>query len=115
MGAGGVGGAEDEVGAIAAEERLDSREGLHQVGAVVVSVVEHNNKVPGIRHCLRVAKCLQIFFAISEKLLKETIKWAAVSSCMIALIHLFEPKYCLKVDNINQMIMTHLPLYCDIL
>ena len=53
MGAGGVGGAEDEVGAIAAEERLDSREGLHQVGAVVVSVVEHNNKVPGIRHCLR--------------------------------------------------------------
>ena len=49
MGAGGVGGAEDEVGAIAAEERFDSREGLHQVGAVVVSVVEHNNKVPGIR------------------------------------------------------------------
>ena len=72
MGAGGVGGAEDEVDAIAAEERLDSREGLHQVGAVVVSVVEHNNKVPGkrpLRHCLRVAKCLQIFFAISEKLL----------------------------------------------
>ena len=61
MGAGGVGGAEDEVGAIAAEERLDSREGLHQVGAVIVSVVEHNNQVPGIRHCFTVEKCLQIF------------------------------------------------------
>ena len=48
MGAGGVGGAEDEVGAIAAEERLDSREGLHQVGAVVISVVEHNNQVSEI-------------------------------------------------------------------
>ena len=48
MGAGGVGGAEDEVGAIAAEERLDSREGLHQVGAVVVSVVEHNHQVSKI-------------------------------------------------------------------
>ena len=45
MGAGRVGGAEDEVGAIAAEERLDGREGLHQVGAVVVSVVEHNHQV----------------------------------------------------------------------
>ena len=61
VGVGGVGGAEDEVGAIAAEERLDSREGLHQVGAVVVSVVEHNNQVPGIRHCFTVEKCLQIF------------------------------------------------------
>ena len=76
MGAGGVGGAEDEVGAIAAEERLDGREGLHQVGAVVVSVVEHNNKVPGIQHLYEMAKCLKIFFAISEKLLKETINWA---------------------------------------
>ena len=45
VGVGGVGGAEDEVGAIAAEERLDSREGLHQVGAVEVSVVEHNHQV----------------------------------------------------------------------
>ena len=58
---------------------------------------------------------LQILFAILENLLKETIKWADECSGMIALIHLFEPKYCLKVDNINQMIMTHLPLYCDIL
>ena len=48
MGAGGVGGAEDEVGAIAAEERLDSREGLHQVCAVIVSVVEHNHQVSKI-------------------------------------------------------------------
>ena len=48
MGAGGVRGAEDEVGAIAAEERLDSREGLHQVGAVIVSVVEHDHQVSKI-------------------------------------------------------------------
>ena len=71
MGAGGVGGAEDEVGAIAAEERLDSREGLHQVGAVVISVVEHNNQVPGIRHCFTVEKCLQIF---CRKVFKETME-----------------------------------------
>ena len=48
MGVGGVAGAEDEVGAIAAEERLDGGEGLHQVGAVIVSVVEHNHQVSEI-------------------------------------------------------------------
>ena len=48
VGVGGVGGAEDEVGAIAAEERLDGGEGLHQVGAVIVSVVEHDHQVSEI-------------------------------------------------------------------
>ena len=48
VGVGGVAGAEDEVGAIAAEERLDGGEGLHQVGAVIVSVVEHDHQVSEI-------------------------------------------------------------------
>ena len=61
MGVGGVGGAEHEVGAIAAEERLDSREGLHQVGAVVVSVVEHNHQVSKIINIIRSGRISSVY------------------------------------------------------